>query len=141
MSAFVLDSSVALAWCFRSERTPATAALLGQAAASGAWVPGLWHLEAANVLLGALRRQRIGAADLQEALTLLGDLLIHTDELTATRAMRETLALAQAHGLTTYDAAYLELAIRRRLPLATLDTALQHAARSCGVPLALEATP
>lgn len=140
MSAFVLDSSVALAWCFKSERTPATEALLEEATRAGAWVPNLWHLETANVLLGAMRRNRIDATNLHQALSLLGDLLIHTDELTATRAMQETLALATTHKLTTYDAAYLELAIRRRLPLATLDVALQRAAQSCGIPLAVQSS-
>jgi predicted nucleic acid-binding protein len=140
MSAFVLDSSVALAWCFKSERTPATEVLLDEATRAGAWVPNLWHLETANVLLGAMRRGRIDAASLHESIALLADLFIHTDELTAARAMEETLALASAHKLTTYDAAYLELAIRRRLPLATLDAALQRAAQACGIPLAVQPT-
>lgn len=140
MTSFVLDSSVALAWCFRSERTPETARLLAEVSDRGAWVPDLWYLEVSNVLMLAQRRRRIDETEMREALALLGGLPIERDPLPAQQTVRQTLALAISHSLTTYDAAYLELAIRRNLPLATRDADLQAAARACAIPLALEPT-
>ena len=96
-------------------------------------VPGLWHLEIANVLLQAEKRGRITAGDVTMRLDLIAALPITTDSETTTRAWREILALARAQGLTTYDAAYLELAIRRGLPLQTKDEALIGAAKRCNV--------
>jgi predicted nucleic acid-binding protein len=98
-------------------------------------VPGLWHLEVANVLLQAERRGRIAAADVAMRLELMAELPIDTDNETTAREWREILALARAEGLTTYDAVYLELAIRRGLPLLTKDKALIAAAARTGVAL------
>lgn len=133
MSALVIDSSVALAWCFADEVSPRSDALLEQIRDEGAVVPGLWHLEVANVLLQAEKRGRITAADIAMRLELIAELPIDTDNETAARAWREILALARAEGLTTYDAVYLELAIRRGLPLLTRDQALIAAAQRTGV--------
>jgi len=133
MNALVIDSSVALAWCFEDEASPTSDALLEQVRDEGAVVPGLWHLEVANVLLQAEKRGRITAADIAMRLELIAELPIDTDNETAARAWREILALARAEGLTTYDAAYLELAIRRGLPLLTKDQALIAAAQRTGV--------
>ena len=135
MSGFVLDCSIAVAWCFEDEAGPDTDALLERVRDEGAVVPVLWHLELGNVLLQAERRGRMGAADLTTRLELIGDLPIATDDETAARARREILALARAEALTTYDAAYLELAMRRGLALATKDRALRSAAGRAGVTL------
>jgi len=133
MNALVIDSSVALVWCFEDEASPTSDALLDQVRDEGAVVPGLWHLEVANVLLQTEKRGRITAADIAMRLQLIAELPIDTDSETAARAWREILALARAEGLTTYDAAYLELAIRRGLPLLTKDQALIAAAERTGV--------
>ena len=133
MTALVIDSSAALSWCFEDEASPETDALFERVRDLGAVVPGLWHLEIANVLLQAEKRGRITAGDVTMRLDLIAALPITTDSETTARAWREILALARAQGLTTYDAAYLELAIRRGLPLQTKDEALIGAAKRCSV--------
>ena len=133
MTALVIDSSAALSWCFEDEASPGTDALFERVRDLGALVPGLWHLEVANVLLQAEKRGRITAGDATMRLDLIAALPITTDSETTARAWREILALARAQGLTTYDAAYLELAIRRGLPLQTKDEALIGAAKRCNV--------
>lgn len=134
-SPIVLDCSVAVSWCFADEASAAGDALLRRLAADGAVVPGLWFLELANVLLGGVRRGRISHAELRAFLGQLERLPVAEDAETGGRAFGETLALAAAQDLTAYDAAYLELAMRRGLPLATRDTALVRAARATGVEL------
>lgn len=133
MSGLVLDCSVAVSWCFEDEATPETDAILERVAAEGAVVPALWHLELGNVLVQAERRKRLTAADTTTWLTLIADLPISTDDETPARALREVLTLARAKALTTCDAAYLELAMRKGLPLATRDRALAKAAKRAGV--------
>jgi predicted nucleic acid-binding protein len=135
LSAFVLDCSIAIAWCFEDEATPETDALLDRLHDEGAAVPALWPLEVGNALLQAERRGRLSTAKVAAFVDLLSGLPIATDGDTATRALREVLALARAERLTTYDASYLELAGRRALPLATKDQALHRAAQRVGVPL------
>lgn len=135
MSGFVLDCSVAVAWCIEDEAAAETDALLERAASEGALAPGLWPLELANVLLQAVRRRRLEVADAMARLELLRALPIRIDEATAERAWRETLALARSEGLTAYDAAYLELAMRAGLPLASRDRELRQAAGCNGVAL------
>ena len=133
MSALVIDSSAALSWCFEDEASPESDALFERVRDQGAVVPGLWHLEVANVLLQAERRGRITTGAVALRLELIAELPITTDNETTARAWREILALARAEGLTTYDATYLELAIRRGLPLQTRDAALITAAKRTGV--------
>lgn len=134
MSSFVLDCSVAVAWLLEDERVPAADALLERLEGDGeAVVPGLWRPELGNVLAGAERRGRIAATGIARCLGLLARLPIVTDPGTDERALREILELARREYLTTYDAAYLELAMRRGLPLATLDRPLGRAARRAGV--------
>jgi predicted nucleic acid-binding protein len=133
VSALVIDSSAALSWCFEDEASPQSDALFEQIRDQGAVVPGLWHLEVANVLLQAEKRGRITTADVTMRLDLIAELPIATDNETTERAWREILALARAEGLTTYDATYLELAIRHGLPLLTKDEALIAAAERTGV--------
>ena len=133
MSEFVLDCSIAVAWLFDDEATPETDALLDRLKEDSAHVPGLWHLEIGNVLARAERRKRASGAQIAAHLELLGRLPIVTDTETQPRAFREILALARAQRLTTYDAAYLELAMRRGITLATRDKALVQAACRLGV--------
>ncbi|MFZ4774853.1 MAG: type II toxin-antitoxin system VapC family toxin [Terrimicrobiaceae bacterium] len=138
-NAFVLDCSATLPWVFGDEATPATDRLLEDlTAGSVAWVPALWHLELGNVLVGALRRGRIDQAGMESFISRLGVYDIFVDEQTIPQAWNKTLDLAVQHRLSTYDAAYLELAMRRGLPLATKDSALLDAARSSGVGLCLQ---
>lgn len=137
--AFVLDCSATLPWVFVDEATPACDALLDQLGAGArAWVPALWHLELGNVLLGSKRRGRIDQAGIEAFLSQLAVYDIAVDDQTTERAWQKTLDLAMQYGLSTYDAAYLELALRRGVPLATLDSALIAAARTCGVALSLQ---
>ncbi len=132
---FVLDNSVALAWCFEDEQTPQIMALLDRLTEDGAMAPQLWPLEALNGLLTAERRGRIDAGVRQLLAGFLRELPVGIDDETATRGWSATAELAGRHRLTAYDAAYLELALRLRLPLATRDQSLMQAARQAGVPL------
>ena len=129
----VLDPSLASSWYFEDERTPATDALLDRVADQGATVPGLWRLEVANGLRTAIRRKRIDKAFRDRAIAQLARLPITIDPDTDHYAWTTTLELADRFGLTSYDAAYLELAHRRTLPLATLDEPLRAAASALGV--------
>lgn len=132
---FVVDNSVTLAWCFEDEQTPAIMALLDRVAETGAFAPQLWPLEALNGLLTAERRGRITADKRRSLAGMLSALPISIDDETASRTWGANAQLAEAHGLTAYDAAYLELAIRLQAPLATADKALVAAAQKIGVPL------
>jgi predicted nucleic acid-binding protein len=133
MTAFVLDASVAVAWCFADESTPAALALLDRLRGAPAYVPTLWALEVGNIVLGAERRHRIAQARTAEFLGILGELDIRIDPDPPGRAFRDVLPLARERRLTTYDAAYLELAMRLGLPLATKDVALIRAAEALRV--------
>ncbi len=130
---FVLDCSVTVAWLFEDEATPAVDALQDRLKDGDALVPGLWRLEVGNVLARAERRKRIALAQTSAHLELLDRLPVATDTETDSRAFREILSLARTEDLTTYDAAYLELAARRGVALATLDRRLARAARRLGV--------
>ncbi len=131
----VIDASLTLSWYFEDERTPAADALLDQVTNTGAVVPSLWRLETANGLQVAIRRKRIDVAFRDRALTHLTRLPITVDAETDAHAWTTTLQLADRFQLTLYDAAYLELAQRRALPLATLDSALRPAADALGLTL------
>lgn len=128
MTSFVLDASVAVAWCFDDESTPTAWALLDRLHSTPAHVPALWALEIGNILLGAEKRQRITRARTAAFLGILGDLDIRVDPDLPGRAFRDVLPLAREQRLTTCDATYLELAMRPGLPLATKDKALARAA-------------
>jgi predicted nucleic acid-binding protein len=132
---FVLDCSVTLTWYFVDQRTPATAELAERALDQGAFVPSLWRLEVANGLQSALRRKRINVAFRDASLRDLATMPITIDAETDDHAWTDTVRLADRFRLTPYDAAYLELAQRRALPLASLDRDLRTAARTLGVPL------
>ncbi len=113
---FVLDSSVALSWFFEDERTPSTDALLDQVVEKGSVVPMLWRLEVANGFQTAIRCKRVDATFRDRAIEQLAILPIIIDPDTDLYAWTTTLQLADRLQLTPYDAAYLELAQRRKLP-------------------------
>jgi predicted nucleic acid-binding protein len=131
----VIDSSVTLAWLFDDERSAAADAVLRQVTESGAVAPSLWRLEVANALQMAVRRKRIDAAFRDASLADLRALVVAIDLETDQHAWASTLHLAERYQLTLYGAAYLELAQRRGLPLATLDLELRAAGRALGVAL------
>ncbi|MGB7761818.1 MAG: type II toxin-antitoxin system VapC family toxin [Bryobacteraceae bacterium] len=124
----MLDSSVTLAWVYSAETTVAISNVLAKVIESGAWVPGLWRLEIANVLEMGVRKGRTDGAFRDAALADLALLPITVDGETDRHAWGPTAKLAARHCLTLHDAAYLELARRRSLPLATLDQDLRAAA-------------
>lgn len=140
---FVLDCSVAISWCLVDENNPTVNAILAMMPDAEAFVPGIWSLEIANVLLVAERRNRMTQDQSSEAITLLQSLLIQVDTATNANALGATLTLGRQKGLAAYDAAYLELALRLGLPLATIDQRLALAATRCGVDLVVanEETP
>lgn len=129
---FVLDCSIAMSWVFRDEATSATDRLRDVLADNRALVPALWATEIANALLVATRRRRIATKEWPELRMQLDALPIDVDSISTARAWGPVLDLAAAHDLTAYDATYLELAMRRGLPLATLDRDLRTAARAEG---------
>ena len=130
MSPFTIDASVAAAWLFEDEQHTDTDALLAELGDSVVFVPQHWHLEVRNALLVGERRGRITSEQSKVGLSLLGRLPLRTDlEVDLDGAMD----LARSHGLSLYDAAYLELAHRRQLALATLDHRLGQAANSTGL--------
>jgi predicted nucleic acid-binding protein len=134
-ASFIVDASVGFAWVYHGQATAETDQWL-KAVAAGATVivPALWFLEMANVLLMAQRRHRLTAMQRKAAMEQLTALQLKVDEEGTQNAFGKTSDLAETHGLTIYDATYLELALRRSLPLASRDEALRKAARQCGLP-------
>lgn len=136
MAAFVIDASATLPWCFSDEATEATNALLTRLKAGDeAIVPAHWPFEVANALLIAARRRRISSEDVQRFLEDLEILPIRVDTIAKNLIRQRVYPLAEQYELTVYDAAYLELAIREGLPLATLDNDLRQASRAAGISL------
>ncbi len=131
MPGIVVDASVSVAWFLPSEATPFTEAALQATAVGDVWVPALWLLEIGNLMLNAQRRKRIDVTKRRELVAAASALRLRVDREPV--AMVDLDALAARHGLTTYDAAYLELALRRALPLATQDAALLAAMAAAGV--------
>ncbi|MEI6450771.1 MAG: type II toxin-antitoxin system VapC family toxin [Actinomycetes bacterium] len=130
---FVLDCSMTMAWAFRDETTPGTLDALELAAREACVAPGVWPLEVCNAVLTAQRRGRFTSDDVPLFLALVGRLRVSVDEGGLQRAFDDVLPLAMQHALSIYDAAYLELALRTKAPLATLDAGLARAARAAGV--------
>ncbi|WP_299881623.1 type II toxin-antitoxin system VapC family toxin [uncultured Cocleimonas sp.] len=138
--AFVLDNSVSMRWLLASTKKADqnySEKVLKSMLDDEAYVPDLWHLEAANVLLSAKKRSEIDAGEIEIFISQLENLPIHTDSSTSKQAFNRTLALADAYKLSSYDAAYLELAIREGLPIATLDKDLRKAAKKAGIEIYL----
>jgi predicted nucleic acid-binding protein len=132
---FVLDASVTMAWCFEDETTPETDAVLDRLAGDPAVVPSLWEYEVANVLLVGARRGRLSEFQTVRFVSLLAKLPINVDLVPP--EITTLLAAGRRHQLSAYDAAYLLLAERDGIPLATCDEKLDAAARDAGVPLLL----
>lgn len=132
MTPFVLDCSVCMTWAFEDEKAPVA---LDELASVQVSVPQIWPLEVSNSLLVALRHRRISIGEIEKFTETLDTLPIIIDGETSTHALTRTFAIARRYGLTSYDAAYLELALRRDRPLATLDGKLRKAAEIAGVPL------
>jgi predicted nucleic acid-binding protein len=141
MSSFVLDNSISMRWLLESNKPSdqhyAESVLLSLRD-SVAHVPDLWHLEAVNLLLGAEKRGEIIAAELEGFISQLESLPIIVDTSTSNQAFTRTLALAKAYKLSSYDAAYLELAVRKSLPIATLGKDLIKAAKKAEVGIYLK---
>ena len=131
---FVLDNSVAMRWCFDNAVHPYADAILARlAAGEDAVVPILWFYEASAVIARAQNRGTLALAAARAFIVELQSLDIRADEESATRILTDVHGLALTHGLTSYDAAYLEVALRRNLPLATLDADLVQASKNAGV--------
>ena len=131
--AFVLDCSVTMAWIFPDEATEATNGLLESFEKGSAFVPCLWPIEVGNVLLVATRRGRVRVEEWPRIRQYLEALPMEIDPISVANAIGPSLELAHRHELSLYDAMYLELAVRMRMPLATLDRALGAASRAAGV--------
>ncbi len=135
MKRFVVDCSVVMAWCFEDEADRYSDSILDMLVDVQAMVPSIWPLEVANVLLVAERKGRLTEADSSQFVALLDDLPVIIDGETSDRALSEVLFNGRQQGLSSYDAAYLELAMRQGLALATKDGKLIAAAKRCGVRL------
>ena len=134
-AAFIVDCSIAMAWLFNDEATPKTEALLTRMTTETALVPAWWFIEITNVLAMAERKGRITPTQSDAFIADLSKLGIDRDNEAPDRAFTHLLVLCRRHRLTSYDAIYLELAIRRSLPLATRDDDLRKTAKKLGVPL------
>jgi predicted nucleic acid-binding protein len=132
---FVIDCSIAVAWLMPDEQAAIADSAIARVMVEGADVPNLFPTEVGNVFLVNVRRRRWPYASVAPALADLQALEIRQDTGAATDRLRDVVALAERHGLTVYDAAYLELALRLAAPLATLDNELRDAARAAGAVL------
>ena len=124
-----------MAWCFADEESPYAEAVLDSLEIAEAVAPSIWPLEVGNVLLVAERKKRLNQAASIRFLSLIKDLPILVEQDSLPRMLSEIIQLAREHKLSTYDASYLDLAMRLDLPLATLDESLKRAANKCMVPL------
>ena len=132
---FVVDASVTLAWCFEDESSERADRVRHRLASEDAIVPSIWPLEVANGLRSAERRNRVAAGELPGLRQLLSALPIRVEPISLDAALSDVLEMARALELTAYDAAYLALAVRRGLPLATVDERLRDAAERAGIEL------
>jgi len=134
---FIVDASAALAWFFADERTAETQTLLLSLDTDFAVTPAIWPSEMANAFLMAERRKRISSADVTQYLSDLAVLPLRTERPLAPDDMAAVIDLARRHALSAYDASYLDVALRLKLPLATRDADLAAAAAAQGVKLLL----
>ena len=133
MNSFVVDNSVVMSWCFNDEASKYGDSVLDRLAQSTAMVPPIWPLEVVNVLLVAERRNRLKQVDSVRFITLLSQLPIVVEHEGPERKMKDLLSLGRANNLSSYDAAYLDLAMRNDCPIATLDKKLIEAAKNVDV--------
>lgn len=131
----VIDNSVVMSWCFEDEASDYADSVLNELKITSAMVPSIWPYEVVNVLLVAERRKRLKQAESVQFVTLLSQLSILVDEDSPEKSMKDVLALGRETGLSSYDAAYLELAMRNGFPLATIDKKLTAAAKAVDVNL------
>lgn len=132
---FVVDNSVVMAWCLEDETSEYVDRVMDSLNDGEAMVPAIWPLEFGNGLLVAERRKRLGQGDSARLLSLINGLPIHVEQESPARMLMEILALARDLRLSSYDASYLDLAMRMGLPIATRDDLLAKAATKCGVPI------
>ncbi len=132
---WVVDCSIAAALGLPDEQSDGADAFLQRIADDEVWVPSLWWHEIGNVIVSARRRKRITDNDASGLMHLYGELPVDTDSACGGELLERTHRLAMNHGLSAYDATYLELAERKQAGLATLDARLKQAAASCGIPL------
>jgi predicted nucleic acid-binding protein len=132
---FVVDNSVVMAWCFEDEASGYADTALECLENGEAVVPAIWPLELGNVLLVAERKRRLGKADVVRFLELVSSLPLSVEQESPGRMLTDIIALARDLELSTYDASYLDLAMRLGLPIATQDKSLMKVAKTCGVPL------
>lgn len=138
MTDFILDNSVSMRWLSETSKKQDQVyaeSVLKSFSHSDALVPNLWHLEVVNVTLGLEKRNEINTATAEGFLAQLENLPIYVDPLTPNQAFSRIATLARSYNLSSYDAAYLELAIRENLPLATLDKILRKAAIKASIPI------
>ena len=135
MSSVVVDASTALAWRFPDEASEYADGVLVALEGHTVLVPAIWSLELANAVLAGERRKRLNPSEIKTFTNLLENLPIVQDAQSVSESIHAVLPLARVHGLSAYDAAYLELSIRRRAPLATSDAKLQKAASQIGIRL------
>lgn len=133
MADFVIDNSVVMAWCFADEEDEYADDVLASLESAEAIAPAIWPLEVGNVLFVAERRKRLGKADSVRFLALINDLPISVCQEPPERMTKEILALAREQQLSTYDASYLDLAMKKGVPIATQDASLKKAAQKCNV--------
>ena len=134
---FVIDTSVVMTWCFKDEISRYADSILDSLEHFTAIVPSIWPLEVGNVLLVAERKNRLSEADSIRFIALLSELPISIDQEPPERMIKEIFALAREHKLSTYDASYLDLAMKKGVPIATLDNRLITAAKRSDVPIML----
>ncbi|MFT3878819.1 MAG: type II toxin-antitoxin system VapC family toxin [Gemmatales bacterium] len=132
---FIIDCSMTMAWFFPDEATTATQEIQDRLVNEAVLVPSLWFLEVTNVLAMAEKRKRTTPKDATQFLQLLQKFDIQAEESWQQCAFDHILPLCRKHGLTTYDASYLDLALCSQLPLASLDIDLKKAAKTLGIPL------
>ncbi len=132
---FVVDNSVIMTWCFKDENRQYSDFILDKLEYNTAFVPSIWALELTNVLVVGERKKRINEAGSTRFMALLAELPIIVDQESPERMLKEIFALARKHKLSSYDASYLDLAMRKGLPIATLDKALLEAAERSKVPV------
>jgi predicted nucleic acid-binding protein len=135
VTVFVLDCSVTMAWCFKDETDRYAAPVLDRLDRDTALVTSIWPLEVGSALVVAERRRRLTEGDAARFFDLLAGLPIVVSELSLAQVAGHVVALARRYGISVYDAAYLDLAIREGAPLATRDSGLRRAAADAGVPL------
>jgi predicted nucleic acid-binding protein len=135
MQDFVIDNSVVMSWCFKDETSKYTDAMLDYLEQATAYVPAIWPLEVSNVLLIAERRKRLSQSDSSRFISLLLELPIIVEPESPERMLSTILALAREYKLSSYDASYLDLAMRKGLPIATTDKNIIAAAKRSRVPI------